>query len=68
MKSEILQLDNTMEDFQQRNSARFDKLESDIEILSKLSKTLREDSRKILNIMDKFNSSNSNNDKKKSFN
>ena len=68
MKSEILQLDNTMEDFQQRNSARFDKLESDIEILSKLSKTLREDSRKILNLMDKFNSSNSNNDKKKSFN
>ena len=68
MKSEILQLDNTMKDFQQRNSARFDKLESDIEILSKLSKTLREDSRKILNLMDKFNSSNSNNDKKKSFN
>ena len=68
MKSEILQLDKTMEDLQQRNSARFDKLESDIEILSKLSKTLREDSRKILNIMDKFNSSNSNNDKKKSFN
>ena len=68
MKSEILQLDNTMEDFQQRNSARFDKLESDIEILSKLSKTLREDSRKILNLMNKFNSSNSNNDKKKSFN
>ena len=68
MKSEILQLDNTMKDFQQRNSARFDKLESDIEILSKLSKTLREDSRKILNLMNKFNSSNSNNDKKKSFN
>ena len=68
MKSEILQLDKTMEDLQQRNSARFDKLESDIEILSKLSKTLREDSRKILNLMDKFNSSNSNNDKKKSFN
>ena len=68
MKSEILQLDKTMEDLQQRNSARFDKLESDIEILSKLSKTLREDSRKLLNLMDKFNSSNSNNDKKKSFN
>ena len=68
MKSEILQLDKTMEDLQQRNSARFDKLESDIETLSKLSKTLREDSRKLLNLMDKFNSSNSNNDKKKSFN
>jgi len=49
--TDISRLDKTIEDQQQHNNKRFDKIESDIGSIQKMTKSLIEDNSKILRIL-----------------
>ena len=55
MKTDIIRLDETIANFQKHNSKRFDKLESDIGNLFSITKTLKDDSTKMLELMKDWN-------------
>ena len=51
MKDDINRLDKTIEELEQRNNKRFDKIEADIGSIKKMAKALTEDNSKILDIL-----------------
>ena len=55
IKDEISRLDKTIEELQQRNNKRFDKMEADIGSIKKMTKRLTEDNSKILDILVNWN-------------